>query len=210
MILTGSGEKAFSVGGGPKPVAEDAAPIEKLPMVTLFTQLLQIIRLIPKPVLCAVNGMASAGGNVIQMVCDLTIASENAKFGQIGPRFGTFDAGYGTALLSRMIGDKKAREFWFTCRQYTAAECLAMGLVNAVVPLEALAAEADKWVDEIVKFSPTALAAVKASFNADTAGAVANQAMAGVALNAYYNTEECKETQKAFAEKRVPDIAKYR
>ncbi len=210
VILTGAGTRAFTIGGTPAEAGEDAAPIEKLPMPSLFTQLLDTIRAIPKPVVAAVNGYAIGGGQVIQVVCDLTIASSTAKFGQVGPKVGTFDAGYGSAYLARIVGEKKAREFWYLCRKYSAAECLEMGLVNAVAEPDKLMEETDKWVDEIVKHSPTALAALKASFNADSASVCGVQSMAGVALGMYFNTDEAKECGKAFGEKRDPNVAQFR
>ena len=210
VILTGAGNRAFTIGGTPAEVAEDAAPVEKLPMVSLFAQLLTTVRNIPKPVVAAVNGYAIGGGHVLQVVCDLTIASSTAKFGQVGPKVGTFDAGYGSAYLARIVGEKKAREMWYLCRKYSADDCLKMGLVNAVVEPDKLLEETDKWVDEIVSGSPTALAALKASFNADTDALWGVQSMAGVALGMYYGTEESKEVGAAFREKRTPDVAKYR
>lgn len=210
VILTAAGTRAFTIGGTPAEVSADAQPIEKLPMPTLFAQLLHTIRNIPKPVVAAVNGYAIGGGHVIQVVCDLTIASSTAKFGQVGPKVGSFDAGYGSAYLARIVGEKKAREFWYLCRKYTAEECLQIGLVNAVVPPEKLMEETDKWVDSIVKSSPTSLAAIKMSFNADTASVWGIQSMAGVALSMYFSTDEAKECGKAFREKRDPEVAKYR
>lgn len=210
VILTAAGTRAFTIGGTPSDTDADARPIERLPMPSLFAQLLHTIRAIPKPVVAAVNGYAIGGGHVIQVVCDLTIASATSKFGQVGPKVGSFDAGYGSAYLARIVGEKKAREFWYLCRKYTAEECLRMGLVNAVVPPEELMAETDKWVDDIVKSSPTSLAALKMSFNADSASIGGIQSMAGVALNMYFNTDEAKECGKAFSEKRDPDIAQYR
>lgn len=210
VILTGAGTRAFTIGGTPAETDAEALPIEKLPMPSLFTQLLHTIRTIPKPVVAAVNGYAIGGGHVIQVVCDLTIASSTAKFGQVGPKVGTFDAGYGSAYLARIVGEKKAREFWYLCKKYTAEECLQMGLVNAVVEPDKLMEETDKWVDTIVKHSPTALAALKASFNADSASIWGIQSMAGVALGMYFGTDEAKECGKAFAEKRDADVARFR
>lgn len=210
VILTAAGTRAFTIGGTPEEIPADADPIEKLPMPSLFTELLNIIRNIPKPVIAAVNGYAIGGGHVLQVVCDLTIASSTAKFGQVGPQVGSFDAGFGSAYLARIVGEKKAREFWYMCKKYTAEECLNMGLVNAVVPPENLLEETDKWVDNIVKKSPTSLAAIKASFNADTAFVGGIQNMSGVALNMYFATDEAKEVGAAFKEKRDPDVAKYR
>lgn len=210
VILTAAGTRAFTIGGTPCEVDADAQPAEKLPMPSLFAQLLHTIRAIPKPVVAAVNGYAIGGGHVLQVVCDLTIASSAAKFGQVGPKVGSFDAGYGSAYLSRIVGEKKAREFWYLCRKYTADECLQMGLVNAVVPPEKLMEETDRWVDDIVKSSPTSLAALKASFNADSDSVWGLQSMAGVALGMYFDTDEAKECGTAFREKRAPDIARYR
>ena len=210
VIITGAGSKAFTVGGTPAEPEADAPAMEKLPMPSLFSQLLETIRAIPKPVVAAVNGFAIGGGHVLHVVCDLTIASSSAKFGQVGPKVGSFDAGYGSAYLARVVGEKKAKEFWYLCKRYSAEECLQMGLVNAVVPPEQLMEETDKWVDEIVKRSPTSLAALKMSFNAGTASVGGIQAMSGVALNMYFATDEAKECGKAFSEKRDPDIAKYR
>ncbi|MEG1602767.1 MAG: enoyl-CoA hydratase-related protein [Cloacibacillus sp.] len=210
VILTAAGSRAFTIGGVPCDVSADAHPVEKLPMPSLFAQLLHTIRTIPKPVIAAVNGYAIGGGHVIQVVCDLTIAAASAKFGQVGPKVGSFDAGYGSAYLSRIVGEKKAREFWYLCKKYTAEECLQMGLINAVVAPEKLMEETDKWVDAIVKSSPTSLAALKMSFNADSASVWGIQSMAGVALNMYFNTDEAKECGRAFGEKRDPDVAQYR
>ena len=210
VIITGAGNKAFTIGGSPEEVDSDASPIEKLPMPSLFAQLLQTIRNIPKPVIAAVNGYAIGGGHVIQVVCDLTIASSSAKFGQVGPKVGSFDAGYGSAYLSRIVGEKKAREFWYLCKKYGAEECMQMGLVNAVAAPEELMEETDRWVDTIVKHSPTSLAALKMSFNADTDSVWGIQSMAGVALNMYFETDEAKECGKAFREKRDPNVAQYR
>ncbi|MBQ3625891.1 MAG: enoyl-CoA hydratase/isomerase family protein [Synergistaceae bacterium] len=210
VILTAAGTKAFTVGGTPEPVSDDAPVAEKLPMPSLFSELLNTIRNIPKPVVAAVNGFAIGGGQVLQVVCDLTIASSTAKFGQVGPMVGSFDAGFGSAYLARIVGEKRAREIWFLCKRYTAEECLAMGLINAVVEPDKLLEETDAWVDKIVTKSPTSLAAIKASFNADSAFSGGIQSMSGVALGLYFNTEECKEVGAAFKEKKAPDVAKYR
>jgi naphthoate synthase len=167
------------------------------------------IRLIPKPVIAVVAGYAIGGGHVLHLVCDLTIAAENAVFGQTGPKVGSFDAGYGATLLARTVGHKKAREIWYLCRQYDAQQALDMGLVNTVVPLERLENEAVAWAREILEKSPTALRFLKAAFNADTDGLAGLQQLAGDATLLYYLTEEAKEGKQAFLEKRKPDFSKY-
>ena len=201
IIITGAGDRAFCIGGD---MTEEAEPrlLEKLPMPNLCAQLLQTIRAIPKPVIAAVNGFAIGGGHVLHIVCDMTIAASTAKFGQVGPKVGSFDAGFGSAYLARIVGEKKAREFWFMCKRYTAEECLQMGLVNAVVAPEKLMEETDKWVDAIVGYSPTSLAAVKMSFNADTDSIMGIQSMAGIALNMYMGSDEALEAHNSFNEKR--------
>lgn len=209
IILTGAGDRAFSIGGD---MINESEPqlLEKLPMPNLCAQLLQTIRTIPKPVIAAVNGFAIGGGHVIHVVCDLTIASNTAKFGQVGPKVGSFDVGYGSAYLARIVGEKKAREIWYLCKKYTADECKEMGLVNEVVEPEKLMEETDKWVDTIVKHSPTSLAAAKMSFNADTDSICGIQSMAGLALNMYVNTDEAAEAHNSFREKRPGNFAPYR
>src|SRR5205823_12409281 len=164
------------------------------------------IRLLPKPVIAVVAGYAIGGGHVLQVVCDLTIAADNARFGQTGPRVGSFDAGYGTSLLARLVGDKKAKEIWFLCRQYSAQEALDMGLVNAVVPLDELEDTAIQWAREILEKSPTAIRLIKAAFNAATEGLAGLQQFAGDATLLYYLSEEAKEGKNAFLEKRKPDF----
>src|SRR3989304_3763376 len=167
------------------------------------------IRLLPKPVIAMVAGYAIGGGHVLHLVCDLTIAADNAVFGQTGPKVGSFDAGSGAPLLARIVGHKKAREIWYLCRQYSAQEALAMGLVNAVVPLERLEEETVAWCREILAMSPTALRFLKAAFNADTDGLAGIQQLAGDATLLYYLTEEAKEGRDAFLEKRKPDFSKF-
>jgi naphthoate synthase len=157
-----------------------------------------------------VNGYAIGGGHVLHVICDLTIASETAMFGQTGPRVGSFDAGFGTILLSRIVGEKKAREIWFLCRRYTAHEALEMGLVNAVVPPERLEEETMAWCREMLALSPTALRFLKASFNADTDFVYGIQAIAHGATNLFYMTDEAKEGRLAFVEKRQPDFSRWR
>ncbi|CCF84864.1 dihydroxynapthoic acid synthetase (fragment) [Nitrolancea hollandica Lb] len=167
------------------------------------------IRALPKPVIAVVAGYAIGGGHVLHLVCDLTIAAENAVFGQTGPRVGSFDAGYGATYLARVVGHKKAREIWYLCRQYSAQEALDMGLVNTVVPLDQLEAEAVQWAREILEKSPTALRFLKAAFNADTDGLAGLQQLAGDATLLYYLSEEAKEGRNAFLEKRKPDFSKF-
>ncbi len=209
VILTGAGDKAFCSGGDQKVrghggyVGDDGVP--RLNVLELQRQ----IRTLPKPVVAMVAGYAIGGGHVLHVVCDLTIAAENAVFGQTGPRVGSFDAGYGATLLARIVGHKKAREIWYLCRQYNAQEALEMGLVNTVVPLERLEQETVAWCREMVAMSPTALRFLKASFNADTDGLAGIQQLAGDATLLYYLTEEAKEGRNAFVEKRKPDFSKF-
>jgi naphthoate synthase len=169
-----------------------------------------LIRRIPKPVIAAVNGYAIGGGHVLHLICDLSIASETARFGQVGPRVGSYDAGFGAAYLIKVVGEKKAREIWFLCRQYTAQEALKMGLVNAAVPADKLEEEVDKWCKEILSLSPAALRAMKASFNAasDFIYGIENIAMTGVWH--FYKTEEATEGRNAYLEKRKPDWSRFR
>ncbi len=167
------------------------------------------IRVLPKPVIAVVAGYAIGGGHVLHVVCDLTIAADNARFGQTGPRVGSFDAGYGSTLLARLVGDKKAKEIWFLCRQYSAQEALDMGLVNAVVPLDELEDTAIQWAREILEKSPTAIRLIKAAFNAATEGLAGLQQFAGDATLLYYLSEEAKEGKNAFLEKRKPDFSKF-
>lgn len=167
------------------------------------------IRSLPKPVIAMVAGYAIGGGHVLHVVCDLTIAAENARFGQTGPRVGSFDGGLGSSYLARIVGQKKAREIWFLCRQYDARQALEMGLVNAVVPLERLEAEAVQWAREILQHSPLALRCLKAALNADCDGQMGLLDLAGNATLLYYMSEEAKEGKNAFIEKRAPDFSKF-
>ena len=209
IILTGAGDKAFCSGGDQKVrgaggyVGEDGVP--RLNVLELQRQ----IRTLPKPVVAMVAGFAIGGGHVLHIVCDLTIAADNAVFGQTGPRVGSFDAGYGATLLARIVGHKKAREIWYLCRQYDAQQALDMGLVNTVVPLAQLEEETVTWCREMLAMSPTALRFLKASFNADTDGLAGIQQLAGDATLLYYLTEEAKEGRNAFVEKRKPDFSKF-
>ncbi|WP_414482285.1 1,4-dihydroxy-2-naphthoyl-CoA synthase [Limnochorda sp.] len=209
VILTGEGTEAFCSGGDQKVrgdggyVGEDEIP--RLNVLDLQRQ----IRTLPKPVIAMVAGYAIGGGHVLHLVCDLTIAADNAIFGQTGPKVGSFDAGYGAGLLARTVGQKKAREIWYLCRQYTAQEALEMGLVNAVVPLERLEEETVAWAREILEKSPTAIRFLKAAFNADTDGLAGIQQLAGDATLLFYLTDEAKEGRNAFLEKRKPDFSKF-
>lgn len=169
----------------------------------------RLIRITPKPVIAMVNGFAIGGGHVLHLVCDLTIASENAVFGQTGPKVGSFDAGYGAGLLARNIGHKKAKEIWFLCRQYSASEAFDMGMVNKVVPFDELESETIEWSREILEHSPTALRFLKAAFNADTDGLAGIQQLAGDATLLYYMSDEAKEGKNAFVEKRKPDFGQF-
>lgn len=207
--LTGEGDKAFC-SGGDQSVRTDGgyAGDDKVPRLNVL-DLQRQIRTLPKPVIAVVNGYAIGGGHVLHIVCDLSIASENAIFGQTGPKVGSFDAGYGATLLARIVGHKKAREIWFLCRQYSAQQALEMGLVNTVVPLERLEDEAMQWSREMLEKSPTALRFLKASFNADTDGLAGIQQLAGDATLLFYLTEEAKEGKNAFLEKRKPDFSKF-
>jgi naphthoate synthase len=209
VILTGAGDEAFCSGGDQK-VRGDAGYVgaDKVPRLNVL-DLQHLIRYLPKPVIAAVAGYAIGGGHVLHLVCDLTIAAENARFGQSGPRVGSFDAGYGAGLLARTVGQKKAKEIWFLCRQYDAEAALAMGLVNTIVPVERLQDEAVQWAREILALSPTAIRFLKAAFNADSDGLAGIQQLAGDATRLFYMTEEGREGKNAFVEKRKPDFSKY-
>jgi len=209
VILTGTGTQAFCSGGDQK-VRGEAGYVgeDKVPRLNVL-DLQHLIRYIPKPVIAAVAGYAIGGGHVLHLVCDLTIAAENARFGQTGPRVGSFDAGYGAGLLARTVGQKKAKEIWYLCRQYDAQEALAMGLVNTVVPVDRLQEEAVIWAREILANSPTAIRFLKAAFNADTDGLAGIQQLAGDATRLFYMTDEGSEGKNAFLEKRKPDFSKY-
>jgi 2-ketocyclohexanecarboxyl-CoA hydrolase len=207
IVLGGAGEKAFCTGGDQSAHAGqyDGRGTIGLPIEELHAA----IRDAPKPVIARVQGYAIGGGNVLCTLCDLTIASDRAVFGQVGPKVGSVDPGYGTALLARVVGEKKAREMWYLCRRYSAAEALAMGLVNTVVPHDRLDAEVAKWCAEIMEKSPTALAIAKRSFNMDTAHQSGIAGMGLYALKLYYDTDESKEGVRAFQEKRKPDFRRY-
>jgi naphthoate synthase len=204
VILTGAGDRAFCTGGDVKQRAEtgDYGPTRS--GFIDIDYLHRVIREVPKPVIAAVNGFAIGGGQVLHILCDLSIASENAVFGQVGPRVGSFDAGWGTVLLSRLVGERKAREIWFLCRRYSAQEALDMGLVNAVVPADQLMDEARSWAAEVSALSPTAIKFCKLSFNADTEHHAGIEKMAGAGLDLYLETPEAEEYFRAFTEKRPP------
>jgi naphthoate synthase len=209
-VLTGAGEKAFCAGGDQKQRAETGD--YGLSDYGLFEieQLHRLIRAIPKPVIAAVNGVAIGGGHVLHVLADITIAAEHARFGQNGPRVGSFDAGFGTSYLARVVGEKRAREIWFLCRQYSAEQAERWGLVNAVVPLSELRAEVRRWADEMLALSPTALRFLKQSFNADSdhIGGVASVAFTG--LHQFAASPEAAEGTAAFATKRTPDFTPFR
>lgn len=212
LVLTGAGDKAFCTGGDQSIRAEGgyAGTVAALPLEVGWQQVSTLIRTIPKPVIARVNGYAIGGGHVFHVVCDLSIASENARFGQAGPRVGSFDPGYGTGDLVRAVGLKRAKEIWFLCRQYTARQALEMGLVNAVVPYERLDEEVDKWCAELLEKSPTALKMLKYAFCAETDGVygITNLGVGGLSM--FYDTEESLEGKNAFMERRAPDYSKFR
>jgi naphthoate synthase len=209
IILTGAGELAFCSGGDQKVRGEggyrDSQGTEHLNVLELQRQ----IRTLPKPVVAMVAGYAIGGGHVLHLICDLTIAADNARFGQTGPRVGSFDGGLGAGLMARTIGLKKAKEIWFLCRQYDAQQALEMGLVNTVVPLAELERETVQWCREMLSLSPTALRVLKASFNAETDGLAGIQELAGNATGLFYLTEEAQEGRNAFVEKRPADFNKF-
>ena len=212
VVITGKGDKAFCTGGDQKTKDSDGYGKGEatFDLLEQHGQVIHTIRAIPKPVIAAVNGFAIGGGNVLQVVCDVSIASDNARFGQAGPRVGSFDAGYGTVYLARLVGERKAREIWYLCRQYTAREALEMGLVNTVVPQAELEKETDKWCREILAKSPYSIAFIKASFNADTDHIGGINTMSKHAVDLYYHTDESHEGVNAFIEKRSPDFNRFR
>ncbi len=210
VILAGAGDEAFCSGGDQRVrdhggyVGQDGIP--RLNVLDLQRQ----IRTLPKPVIAMVAGYAIGGGHVLHLVCDLTIAADNARFGQTGPRVGSFDGGYGAGYLARIVGQKKAREIWFLCRQYNATEALEMGLVNRVVPLADLEEETTRWCRQILEHSPMALRCLKAALNADCDGQAGLQELAGNATLLFYMTEEGREGRNAFLEKRKPNFGSFR
>lgn len=209
VILTGEGKEAFCSGGDQRVrgnegyIGSDGIP--RLNVLDLQKQ----IRSLPKPVIAMVAGYAIGGGHVLHVVCDLTIAGDNARFGQVGPKVGSFDGGLGSSYLARIVGQKKAREIWFLCRQYSAEQALEMGLVNTVVPVEDLEKETLRWCREMLQHSPLALRCLKACMNADCDGQVGLLDLAGNATMLYYMTEEAKEGKQAFLEKRKPDFSQF-
>lgn len=210
VVLTGAGDEAFCSGGDQRVrgdqgyVGDDQVP--RLNVLDLQRQ----IRTLPKPVVAMVAGYAVGGGHVLHVVCDLTIAAENAKFGQTGPKVGSFDGGFGSAYLARIVGQKRAREIWFLCRQYDAKQAHAMGLVNAVVPLDRLEEETVAWCREMLEMSPLALRCLKAAMNADCDGQTGLQELAGNATLLYYMSEEAQEGRNAYLERRKPDFSRFR
>ncbi|MDD3448636.1 MAG: 1,4-dihydroxy-2-naphthoyl-CoA synthase [Gammaproteobacteria bacterium] len=209
IILTGTGDRAFCSGGDQRVRGEegyrDGGGTQHLNVLDLQRQ----IRTLPKPVVAMVAGWCIGGGHVLHLVCDLTIAADNARFGQTGPRVGSFDAGYGAGLLARTVGLKKAKEIWFLCRQYDARAALDMGLVNTVVPLEELEEETLRWCRDMLALSPMALRLIKAGFNADIDGLTGIQELAGNATGLFYQTPEGQEGRNAFLEKRSPDFRRF-
>ena len=209
VILTGEGERAFCSGGDQSVrghggyVGDDGIP--RLAVLDLHI----MMRRLPKVIIAMVAGYAIGGGHILHLVCDLSIAADNARFGQTGPKVGSFDGGYGSSYLSRVVGQKKAREIWFLCRQYSAQEALSMGLVNTVVPLRELELETVRWCREILKKSPTAIACIKAAMNADGDGHAGLSQLAGEATRIFYQSDEGKEGKQAFLEKRPPRFASY-
>jgi 2-ketocyclohexanecarboxyl-CoA hydrolase len=207
IVLGGAGDKAFCTGGDQ--TAHDGQYDGRGTIGLPIEELQSLIRDVPKPVIARVQGFAIGGGNVLATLCDLTIASERAQFGQVGPKVGSVDPGFGTAYLARVVGEKKAREIWYLCRRYGAEEAMRMGLVNAVVPHDELDAEIDRWCAELLEKSPTALAIAKRSFNADTESIRGISSMGMQALTLYYDTPESKEGGDAFREKRKPDFRRF-
>lgn len=211
IVLTGEGEQAFCAGGDQKTRGDyggycDEAGVHHLNVLDFQRQ----IRTCPKPVVAMVAGYAVGGGHVLHMLCDLTIAADNARFGQTGPKVGSFDGGWGAAYMARIVGQKKAREIWFLCRMYSAQQALEMGLVNAVVPLEMLEKETVRWCREMLQNSPMALRCLKAALNADCDGQAGLQELAGNATMLFYMTEEGQEGRNAFNQKRQPDFSKFK
>jgi naphthoate synthase len=210
IVLTGQGSEAFCSGGDQRVRADSGyvaggASVGRFHVTDLHVQM----RRLPKPIVAMVAGYAVGGGHVLHVVCDLTIAADNARFGQTGPRVGSFDGGFGTALLARQVGQKKAKEIWFLCRQYSAAEALDMGLVNTVVPLAELEEETVRWCRDMLKLSPFALRLLKASFNAAEDGFAGLQQLAHDANLLFYSTDEGREGRNAYREKRAPDFSKF-
>lgn len=211
IVLSGVGDKAFSTGGDQSAESKASGAYGTLrgTVGMPIAELQSLMRDVPKPVIARVQGYAIGGGNVLALLCDLTVAGESAVFGQVGPSMGSVDPGFGTAYMARVIGEKRARELWYLCRRYSAQQALAMGMVNAVVPDRELDAEVARWCAEIMAKSPTALAIAKRSFNADSAGIAGIAGMGMQALSLYYGTEESREGVNAFLEKRQPEFRKF-
>jgi naphthoate synthase len=209
VLFTGEGSDAFCSGGDQR-VRGDSGYVddEGIPRLNAL-DLQRIIRSLPKPIIALVAGYAIGGGHVLHLLCDLSIAAENARFGQTGPRVGSFDAGFGASYMARVVGQKKAREIWYLCRQYDAQQALDMGLVNEVVPLDELEAEGVKWAREILAHSPIAIRCLKAAFNADCDGQAGIQELAGNTTMLFYMTEEGQEGRDAFVQKRKPDFSRF-
>jgi len=209
VILTGEGGKAFCSGGDQSVRGHGGyVGVDTVPRLNVL-DLQKMIRSIPKPVIAAVAGWAIGGGHVLHVVCDLTIAAENARFGQTGPKVGSFDGGFGASYLARIVGQKKAREIWYLCDQYDAKDALEMGLVNKVVPLESLEETYVEWANKIIQKSPLAIRMLKSSFNAELDGQAGIQELAGNATLLYYLSDEAKEGKNSFLEKRDPDFSKF-
>lgn len=209
VLLTGAGDKAFCAGGDMHVKGRGGyVGGDGVPRLNVLDVQMQIRRL-PKPVIAMVNGFAIGGGHVLHVMCDLSIASENSVFGQTGPKVGSFDAGFGASYLARIVGQKKAREIWFLCRQYTAVEAERMGLVNKVVPFSKLEDECVEWAETMMERSPLALRMIKAGLNAELDGQAGIQELAGDATMLYYTMDEAQEGGRAFLEKRKPDFDKY-
>jgi len=209
ILFTGEGPEAFCSGGDQK-VRGDSGYIDDdgTPRLNAL-DLQRVIRSLPKPIIALVSGYSIGGGHVLQLICDLTIAAENARFGQTGPRVGSFDAGFGASYMARIVGQKKAREIWYLCRQYDAQQALEMGLINEVVPVDELEATGVAWAREILKQSPIAIRCLKAAFNADCDGQAGIQELAGNATMLFYMSEEAQEGRDAFLEKRDPDFSRF-
>ncbi|MGL4540219.1 MAG: 1,4-dihydroxy-2-naphthoyl-CoA synthase [Candidatus Rhabdochlamydia sp.] len=209
VILTGQGKEAFCSGGDQKVRGgagyTDLEGVDRLNVLDLQKE----IRGLPKPVIAMVSGFAIGGGHVLHLVCDLTIAAEHSIFGQVGPKVGSFDGGFGSSYLARLVGQRKAKEIWFLCRKYTAKEALEMGLVNCVVPYEELEGTTLQWCYEILQHSPLALRCLKSAFNADCDGQSGIQELAGNATLLYYMTEEAQEGRNAFLQKRIPNFSQF-
>ena len=210
IALTGAGERAFCVGGDQKQREQSGDYGPSRSGLFEIETLHRLIRDVPKPVIAAVNGLAIGGGHVLHVICDISIAAEHARFGQAGPRVGSFDAGFGTAYLARVVGEKRAREIWFLCRQYDAQEAERWGLVNKVVPLADLREEVRRYADQILALSPTTLRFLKQSFNADSEHIAGQAALAFSGLHAFLESDEAQEGVRAFNEKRTPDFSPFR